>query len=91
MVISLLVKRVRSVTTFSMALVFGLYILNAFSGMLGGTSLEVISPFKQFEANYIVNNAAYDTPLVLLSLGVTAISIVGSYILYQRRNIPAPV
>lgn len=91
MLVSLLVKRVRSVTTFSMALVFGMYIVNAFSGMLGGTSLEIISPFKQFEANYIINNAAYDTPLVLLSLVVTVISIVGSYILYQRRNIPAPV
>ncbi|HBY08696.1 MAG TPA: hypothetical protein DEH22_13275 [Chloroflexi bacterium] len=91
MVISLLVKRVRSVTTFSMALVFGLYILTAFSGMMGGTSLEIISPFKQFEPNYIIKNSAYDTPLVLLSVAVTLISIVGSYILYQRRNIPAPV
>jgi ABC-2 type transport system permease protein len=91
MLISLLVKRVRSVTTFSMALVFGLYILNAFSSMMGGSSLEIISPFKQFEANYIVKNAAYDTPLVLLSLMVTVISILGSYILYKRRNIPAPV
>jgi ABC-2 type transport system permease protein len=91
MLISLLVKRVRSVSTFSMALVFGLYILTAFSGMLGGTSLEIISPFKQFEPNYIIKNAAYDLPLVLLSLAVTVISIVGSYILYQRRNIPAPV
>jgi ABC-2 type transport system permease protein len=91
MLISLLVKRVRSVTTFSMALVFGMYILNAFSGMLGGTSLEIISPFKQFEANYIIKHAAYDTPLVLLSMAVILLSSVGSYLLYMRRNIPAPV
>jgi len=91
MVISLLVKRVRSVSTFSMALVFGLYILNAFSGMIGGTSLEIISPFKQFEANYIIKNSAYDLPLVLLSLVMIGISVGSSYALYNRRNIPAPV
>lgn len=90
-VISLLMKRVRSVTPLSMALVFGLYILNAFSAMLGGVTVEVISPFKQFEPNYIIKNAAYDWPLFLLCVGVILISVVGSYLLYSRRNIPSAV
>jgi ABC-2 type transport system permease protein len=89
--ISLLVKRVRNVTPFSMALVFGLYILNAFGSMIGSTSLEVISPFKQFEPNYILKNAAYDYPLVILSMGIIIISVVGSYVLYSKRNIPSVV
>ncbi|TFG72538.1 MAG: ABC transporter permease, partial [Anaerolineales bacterium] len=91
MFISLLVKRVRNVTPFSMALVFGLYILNAFGSMLGKDTLEIISPFKQFDPNYIVKNAAYDTPLVLLSVAVIVISITGTYVLYARRNIPSAV
>ena len=91
MVISLLTKRIRSVTSFSMALVFGLYLVNAFSGMLGTTSVEIISPFKQFEPNYIIKNAALDLPLVLLCVGVIVVSIVGSYWLYGRRNIPSAV
>lgn len=86
-VISLLMKRVRSVTPLSMALVFGLYILNAFSGMLGGVGVEVISPFKQFEPNYIIKNAAYDWPLFLLCVGIVTVSTIGSYMLYSRRNI----
>ncbi len=57
MVISLLVKRVRNVTPFSMGLVFGLYILNVFGDMLGEKSLEVITPFKHFDPNYIIENA----------------------------------
>ena len=48
MLISLLVKRVRSVTPFSMGLVFGLYILNAFGDMIGEESMEILSPFKHF-------------------------------------------
>lgn len=90
-VISLIVKRVRSVTPFSMALVFGLYILNTFGSMLGGKSLEIISPFKHFDPNYIIKNAAWDTPLVMISVAAIVISMIASYVLYARRNITAPV
>lgn len=90
-VISLLVKRVRSVTPFSMGLVFGLYILNVFGDMIGKKSLEVISPFRHFNPNYITKNAAWDMPLVSISVAVIIISIAGSYVLYARRNIPSAV
>jgi ABC-2 type transport system permease protein len=91
MVISLLVKRVRSVTPYSMALAFGLYVLNAFAGMIGGDSLEIISPYKHFEPNYIINHAAYNLPLVLLSVAVIIVSITASYVLYSKRNMLTPV
>jgi ABC-2 type transport system permease protein len=86
-VISLLMKRVRSVTSAAMALAFGMYVLSAFGGMLGGDTFDVITPFKHFEPNYIISNGSYDVPRVLLSLAVILISVVGSYLLYQRRNI----
>lgn len=91
LVISLLVKRVRSVTPFSMGLVFGLYILNAFGNMIGSDSLEVLSPFKHFEPNYIIKNTAYDLPVALISIAVIVISLGASYVLYPKRNIAAPV
>lgn len=91
MLISLLVRRLRSVTPISMGLVFGLYILNAFGGMIGEKSLEVISPFKHFDPNYIINNAAWDLPLVWISVAAIVISLLGSYLLYTRRNIPSAV
>lgn len=86
-VISLLMKRVRSVTSASMALAFGMYVLSAFGGMLGNDTLDVITPFKHFDPNYIITNAGYDVPLVLLSVVIIIISIVGSYVLYGKRNI----
>ncbi len=87
--ISLLVKRVRSVTSFSMALAFGMYVLNAFAGMLGDASLDLISPFKHFDPSYIIKHAAYDTPLVLANVAVIVLAIAGSYLLYSKRNIPS--
>jgi ABC-2 type transport system permease protein len=91
MLISLLVKRVRNVTPYSMALAFGMYVLNAFGNMVGKESLEIISPFKHFEPNYIIKNAAYNLPLVLISVSVIIVSIVASYMLYSKRNFLTPV
>jgi len=91
MVISLLVKRIRNVTPFSMGLVFGLYILNAFGSMIGEQSLEIISPFKHFAPSSIIKNNGWDWPLVLISIVIIIIAIAGSYGLYSRRNIPSAV
>jgi ABC-2 type transport system permease protein len=91
MLISLLVKRVRNVTPFSMGLVFGLYILNAFGSMIGEKSLEIISPFKHFTPSYIIKHASWDLPMAMISVTIIVISLVGSYILYARRNIPSAV
>jgi len=68
-------------------LVFGLYVLNAFGAMIGEKSLEVISPFKHYDPNYIAKNAALDLPLVSISVAVIIISVAGSYWLFSRRNI----
>ena len=89
LVISLLVKRVRSVTPYSLGLGFGTYVLAAFSGVFGDVKLEYITPFKHLDPAYIVRNAAYDAPLVLLNVAVTVIALAVSYWLYIRRDIPA--
>ena len=89
LLISLLVKRVRSVTPWGLGLGFGAYVLSAFSGMLGDVKLELITPFKHLDAAYIVQRGAYDTPLVLLNVAVTVVSLAASYWLYLRRDIPA--
>ena len=90
LLVSLIVRRVRSVTPYSMALAFGMYVLSAFGGMLGEDKLDIITPFKHFEPNYIISNAAYD-PLQLISVIVIILSIIASYILYLRRDIHSVV
>jgi ABC-2 type transport system permease protein len=91
LLISLLVKRVRSVTPFTMALVFGLYILNAFGAMIGKKNLEVLSPFMHFAPSDIIQNEAWNLPFTLLSLTFITVSIIGCYILYSKRNISSAV
>ncbi len=89
LLISLLVKKVRSVTPFAMALTFGMYVLVVFSDLLGTSILEKITPFKHFEPSFILQNGTLDWPLASVSYAVIIISIMGSYLLYNRRDIPA--
>jgi ABC-2 type transport system permease protein len=89
LVISLLVKRVRSVTPYALGLGFGMYVLSAFSGVFGDVALELVTPFKHLDAPYIVKHGAYNTPLVLLNAAVTVVALAVSYWLYTRRDIPA--
>ncbi len=89
LVISLLVKRIRSVTPWGLGLGFGMYVLSAFTGVFGEIWLEFLTPFKHLEAGYIVTNHAYNTPLVLLNLGISLVALAASYWLYTRRDIKA--
>lgn len=89
LLVSLLVRRIRNVTPYAMGLVFGLYIINAFGGMIGDDKLTYITPFKHFDANYIVRHAALNLPLAAISVGVIVLAVAGSYTLYARRNIPS--
>lgn len=89
LLISLLVKRVRSVTPYALGLGFGAYVLSAFSGILGDVKLELITPFKHIDPAYIVQHSAYDTPLLLLNMAITLVALAASYRLYIRRDIPA--
>jgi ABC-2 type transport system permease protein len=74
-----------------MALGFGMYVLSVFGDLLGESALEKLTPFKHFEPTAIIQNGAWDLPLVLVSVAVTVISVVGSYVLYSRRDVPAVV
>lgn len=89
LVVSLLVKRVRSVTPYSLGLAFGMYVLSAFSGVFNEVALEYLSAFKHIDPTYIVQKAAFNTPLVLLNAAVTLVSLAVSYWLYIRRDIHA--
>ncbi len=89
LVISLLVRRVRSVTPYGLGLAFGMYIINGFSGMLGDVKLEYITPFKHLDPMNIVQNNGYNPSLVLLDAAVIVICVALSYWLYLRRDIHA--
>ncbi len=89
LVISLIVRRVRSVTPYGLGLAVAAYLINGFSGVFGDVKLEYITPFKHFDPAYIAVNGAYNTPLVMISVVVIVIAMLVSYWRYLRRDIHA--
>ncbi len=88
LLISLLVKRVRNVTPYALGLAFGAYILNAFAGMFEDIKLEMLTPFKHLDPNFIILNANLNHPLVLVNLIISIIALMINYWLYLKRDIP---
>ncbi|MBN2221266.1 MAG: ABC transporter permease subunit [Vallitaleaceae bacterium] len=86
MLISLTQKKIRSVLSYSMALAFTTYILNAVRGIVGGEFLGLFSPFYYFEPGLILQKGSLSV-MAYLSLPIIFICVTLSFILYQKRNI----
>ena len=87
MMISVMVKKVPSVISFSMGLGFGMFILSSLGKMLSSEFLDVLSPFNHFDPGYILVNGTYDIIPSIISVFIIITSFVVSYFLYLRRNI----
>lgn len=87
--ISLLVRRIRNATPYGLGLGFGMYLLGAFSDLLGEAKLEYLTPFKHFNPEYAITNGHFDSALLGLNLMVTIIALLVSYVRYLRRDIPS--
>ena len=87
MVISMCLKKIRSVLAFSMALSIGMFVFNALNSVFNIKIFGFISPFYHFEPSYINANSKFNIPFTVVSIGVIVISLSASYILYQKRNV----
>lgn len=88
LLVSLLLRKVRSVPPIAMSLVLGLYLLNAFGTSEDNLSVfAYITPFRHFEANAIIRLSRIEPSLLLTSVAVIVVCMLASYILYLRRDI----
>ncbi len=87
MLISVSIKKVSSVLSFSMALGFGLYLLSSFGAILSSKIFNALSPYSHFDPEYILINGHYNWGLAIISFLVILISLPLSYFLYKNRNI----
>ena len=85
--ISVILKKMGSPLSFSLGLSFGLFILNSFDTILEGTFIKYFIPYDYFEFGYIIENTAFKTYGVVISIGLIIAFILGSYLLYNKRNI----
>lgn len=87
MIISLFFKKVRSVLSLSMGLAIGLYVVNSVRGIIDSNILGYFTPYYYFEPGAIVLNGEYDWKLLLIGVSIIVISLISSYIVYNKRDI----
>ena len=87
MLVSMLVKKIRSVLPYAMGLSFGMYLISSMGSIIGEETLGYITPFKYFEPNVLINEGKYDPLMIVICCAVIVISMTASYFLYIKRNI----
>lgn len=87
MAISVMVKNVKSVLTYSLSLAFGTYIINAIRAIINGELLGYLSPFYHFEIGYILEFGKLNLPLLFLNVTISIMSVFATYYIYVRRDI----
>ena len=87
LVISVSVKKIKSVLSYSMGLAFGMYIISTIGSIVGENTLAYITPFKYFEPNTLILEGKYDPVMIIICIAVIFASLIASYVLYNKRNI----
>jgi len=89
MLVSVSVKKIRSVISYSMGLAFIMYILNVLKNIFESKALGFFTPFHYFDTIYILKEGALDAKWVGVHLCIVVGTLALSYYLYKRRNIHA--
>ena len=89
MLVSVVVKKVRNVLSYSLGLSFGMYILSTFNSIIDGTLMAYLTPFKYFEPSYMLRESSFDIELTIVSLAITLTAVIMTYVLYLKRDIRA--
>jgi ABC-2 type transport system permease protein len=88
-IISVIVPKIKSVLTVSLATVFAFYFLGVFSENSGDDVKRYISPFKYFDNTYIIKHASYERPFLIAGAVIVVAAIAASYMIYTKKDIHA--
>lgn len=86
---SVIVPKIKSVLTVSLGTVFAFFIIGMLISTTGDEAKRFLSPFKYFDTAYIIQNASYELPFLLVGIGIIVIALVASYRIYTKKDIHA--
>lgn len=87
--ISVAAAKIRSVIAVSVGTVFGFFIVNMFSSIIGDDALRYITPFRYFDTAYIMKNSGYEVEFLVIGLIFVVLAIAASYLIYIKKDIHA--
>ena len=78
-------KRASSTAVF---LLLGTYFISIISGMSENLEfLKYFSPFNYFDPAMLLHESRIDMTFVWLSVGIIAVSLIGAYVTYSKRDL----
>lgn len=83
------IRKIKSVPAVTLPIVFSLFILSAFGGVIGKEEIYYLTPFKYFNSIYIYNNSTYESKYLVVLFAFIAVSILTSFIFYLKKDIEA--
>ncbi|MFS0774585.1 ABC transporter permease subunit [Neobacillus sp. 3P2-tot-E-2] len=86
-IISVIVQRIKSVLTVSLATVFAFYFLGMFSSTSGDEVKRYLSPFKYFDTAYIIEKSGYEASFLITGAVIIVIAIGTSFFIYAKKDI----
>lgn len=86
-IISVIVQRIKSVLTVSLATVFAFYFLGMFSSTSGEEAKRYLSPFKYFDTAYIIEKSSYEASFLIIGGIVMILAVGASYFIYAKKDI----
>ena len=87
--IAVVVQKIKAVLPISLGVVFTFFLLNLFGSATGDNLLRYLTPFQYVEPMYILRNSTYEPEFLLVGLIILVSSIVVSYIIYTKKDIPS--
>jgi len=88
-VVSVSVPKIKSVLPISISTVFGFFFIDMISSAIGDNATRYITPFKYYDASYIIKNSAYEIKYLLIEIIFIVASVLVSYIIYSKKDIHA--
>ncbi len=81
-------KRYKLVSSAAVSLLLGTYLLSIVTALNTDLAfLKYLSPFKYFDPAVLLHQSRFDFVFVGLSLAVIVVSMVGAYLVYNRRDL----
>ena len=81
-------KHYRRASSVAVALLLGTYFLSVISGLHENLEfLKYLSPFKYFDPSLLLHESRIEPTFLLLSTAIIAVSMVGAYLTYSRRDL----
>lgn len=90
MAASVFFKKIKNILPISLGFVFGFYAIGALLVTdSSDKAARIFSPFKYFDIIYIIENASYEAFYMIIGGAVIVVSIITSYIVYNKKDIHA--